>query len=487
MLLSLTSNRAHVFLLITLLCCAGGCGSNVDQPKNNGSDKPVKARPISILVIDDPPLAAVVQRQWQARSTGDVKVVQATSDKMFSGDTKITADAIIYPAGMLGELVERDLIQVVPDSVLDNEKLNRRDVLTFERGPLVTWGSDVYAFSFGSPNLTLMYRRDIFEQLNISPPKTWDEYQEVAKRLSDPTQLKELQLPPDAEWSATAEPLARGWAGQLLLARAAAYARKRSRFSTLFNYQTMEPLIDREPFVRALDELVEAANLAPENHSELTPEAARQEIMQGHCAMALSWPVREPGATGDEETQSDPISISFSSLPGATEVFNFTGNSWDDRASTDETTVPLAAIAGRLGSVTTNARNANGAFSMFIELTGSSLSREIASRSQFTTLFRTSHLSRPEAWVASTMDADATQQYADVAYAENSRLSWLFSVRIPGRTKYLNALDAAVEQAKSGETTSSEALESAAKRWREITAELGIEKQRTAYANSLGL
>ena len=54
----------------------------------------------------------------------------------------------------------------------------------------------------------------------------------------------------------TLEPLAPGWAGNVLLARAAAYAKHRDYYSTLFDKDSLEPRIATEPFVRALTELV---------------------------------------------------------------------------------------------------------------------------------------------------------------------------------------------------------------------------------------
>ena len=61
----------------------------------------------------------------------------------------------------------------------------------------------------------------------------------------------------------TVEPLARGWAGLVLLARAAAYAKERDNYTTLFDEKTLEPAIAGPPFVRALEELVAAAKLGP--------------------------------------------------------------------------------------------------------------------------------------------------------------------------------------------------------------------------------
>ena len=59
--------------------------------------------------------------------------------------------------------------------------------------------------------------------------------------------------------------------------------------------------------------------------------------------------------------------------------------------------------------------------------------------------------------------------------------------RIPGREKYLAALDDAVRRAVTEGATPQAALDDAAKRWRETTAELSEPAQRRAYRRCLGL
>ena len=91
-------------------------------------------------------------------------------------------------------------------------------------------------------------------------------------------------------WCGTIEPLAPGWAGDVLLARAAAYAKHRDNFSTLFDIETMEPLVAGPPFVQALEELVAAAKLGPADPLHYDPAAVRAAFWSGQCGMALTWP-----------------------------------------------------------------------------------------------------------------------------------------------------------------------------------------------------
>ncbi len=169
----------------------------------------------------------------------------------------------------------------------------RRDLFPLQQSGEVRWGREIYGVPFGSPQLTVFYRKDLFEPLGLSPPATWTEYQQLAAQLADrETVSSHISLPEDGAWHAVVEPLAAAWSGKLLLTRAAAYARHRSQFSTLFDARTMEPLIAGPPFVKALSELVAAAKLGPSNATSMGPAEARREFTAGRCAMALSWPTR---------------------------------------------------------------------------------------------------------------------------------------------------------------------------------------------------
>ena len=73
------------------------------------------------------------------------------------------------------------------------------------------------------------------------------------------------------------------------------------------------------------------------------------------------------------------------------------------------------------------------------------------------------------------------------ALAQTLALPRVFAgMRLPGRIEYLAALDAAVQQAASGELPAKDALAKAAALWQEITDKLGRDQQRQANARSLG-
>jgi multiple sugar transport system substrate-binding protein len=350
------------------------------------------------------------------------------------------------------------------------------------------WGERIMAIPFGSPVFCCYYRADLLDKLGRRPPKTWAEYQELADLLA-----KIKPSPSKASWSATLEPLKPGWAGLTLLARAAPYAKHRNYFSALFDSETMEPLVAGPPMVQALEELVAAAKLGPADPFQYDPAAVRAAFWRGQCGLALTWPSRATrdegrGTRGEGKGVSvgGDIRVGFVELPGSRRVFNLNNGTWDQRTANENPRVPLLAVAGRLGIVGKQSSQTEAAFRLLLWLSDSQRSSTVSAASRATTLFRQSNLKSPDLWVEKPAVGSASE-YGNITEAALSHEQWLDALRLPGRSEYLAALDAAVSAAVRGKQTPQEALRTAAAEWKKITARLGLDRQRAAYRHSLGL
>lgn len=472
--------------LALLAALAVGCSAQEKAPAE-GEAGALSEIELKLVVVDDRPMAAAIERlraEWKARTGATLAIVQLTQDELLSaknlGDG---VDAVIYPSGQLGLLAERGWIVPLPADYATNRELAWSDTFELLQVAETRWGQSPYAVPFGSTLLTCYYRSDLFDRFHKRPPATWQEYQALAEFFAKRENLPGIELPEN--WSGTVEPLASGWAGRVLLARAAAYARHRDHYSTLFNIDSMHPLIAGAPFVRALEELAAAARLSPDNLLELDPHGARQIFLAGHAALALAVPGH---ATGD--SQSDNVTmpaLGFSELPGAQQVYNVAGGVWENRKGEESTQVPLLCFAGRLGSITKETKQVDAAFQLLAWLAGREWGAAVSSASRATTLYRRSQLRAPRPWLDPQTDQQAASQYAETVRDALSRQAYLFALRIPGEEKYLAALDAAVHAAVRGEKSPTDALSAAAGEWSKITAELGLDAQRNAYRSSVGL
>jgi multiple sugar transport system substrate-binding protein len=386
----------------------------------------------------------------------------------------------------LGLLAERRIIASPSEDGSPDAARASSDVLELQRRVEVQWGGTILAFSFGSPQFIVMYRADLFESLKLAPPTTWAEYGELLPRLAR-DQLGAAAPAEGTPWSAMVEPLGPGWRGKVLLARAAAYASHPSQFSTLFDCETMQPLIAGPPFQRALEELQAAVPHSPANYAEQTPETARQALLAGEAAMALTWPCRAT-ASGKPLAMTDGIQFGFADMPGGETVYNFAEQNWTpNKPGEPAARVPLLAVAGRLASVTSNARRPREAAGILQLLTGREWSNQIAPASVATTAFRKSQLKDLTRWVDDGLTPDACKRYGELLESIQSRSAAMPCLRIPGARRYMEVLDDVVARTCQGTVTPHEALTEATAAWQKITEELGVEAQRTAYRHSLGL
>lgn len=427
-------------------------------------------------------MAQAIEREWTARAEGTVTVNEITSDELLGGAvSRLGADVVVYPSALLGSFAMRHWLAPIEDEQLDDPRMARRDIFPLQRLREVAWGKRIFAVPFGSPQLTILLRRDLMTKRHLLLPATWSEYHELAEQLS----ANSTETPDDVAWRAVAEPLADGWAGKVLLARAACYARHRSQYSTLFDARSMDPLIAGPPFVHALTELAKTARLGPKDQTSLDPAAVRAGFAAGKYGMALSWPTRAdvPVVANGEV----PFAVDFAELPGSDQVYNFRVENWEAKQESKETRVSLLGVAGRLGSVTRECRRVQAAMNMLYWLSGIEMGQDVAPGSSATTLYRESHVATVARWLPPGLDAEAGQAYAETVRAAQSRDIWLSSLRIPGSARYLQALDKAVQTVVDEGAEPAVALGQAAEEWTAITAELGLEAQQAAYLKSIGL
>ncbi len=464
-----------------------GCSGD-SRPPEEPSQPAFAGQSLSVVVVDDAPLAKVVEQlsqEWSARTGAKVTVTQANSDELIPSGMETAAaplgDVLLYPAFMLGGLAEQNMLAEFPKAALADPSYNAREVFPVLRDRAAVWEGKTMAIPFGSALAVFAYRPDLFEKHGKTPPKTWEEYQDLATFFQ--AQATADSGSADGLETGTLEPLAPGEAGHLFLARAAGYALNPEFFFTLFDEETMEPRITSPPFRRAMDELVAAAQLRAKNAAPLTGEQALDQLLQGRAAMAIVWTLPRAAASSAKAASAngkDLLPVEFAPLPAGSTVYTMTGAPGGMRRNQ----IPVLPGWGRLGSVTTHATAREAATQFLIALSGEEWGSRVSAASERTTPFRRSQVAAARDW-APTSSAQAARSWATSQAEMLSLPQVLFSLRIPGHKEYLEALDQAVAQAVAGKATTTEALTQAAQAWRKITARLGFAQQQQAYRKSV--
>jgi multiple sugar transport system substrate-binding protein len=472
-------------LTLALTACDGPSSSTTPA-----TSQPLAGGKFRLLVVDDPALATAAERlrgEWNAQTGADFEIRRVTEKDLAAAMSKsksktLDADGIICSSAMLGPLAAQELVAPLPEKLLRGSAGAWADIFDLEQLREAAWGRQVVAVPLGSPVLVCYYRADLLEKLGRQPPQTWQQYQELAELLGDRKPAGGKQ-----PWHGAVEPLGPGWAGVTLLARAASYAKHRDNYSTLFDINSMEPLVAGPPFVRALEELVATAKQGPAEQLQFDPAAVRAEFWQGHCGLALSWPTAAGKSPLVDGGAASAIRVGFAELPASSQAYNVGNKAWEPLGEGVDPHVPLLGAAGRLGMVCANTQHPAAVFQLLLWLSGEPEGSRVCGASPATTLFRRSQVASSQQWTEKAVSPAAAAQYAALTERTLKRGDCLLALRLPGRSDYLSALDEAVQAAVRGDLTPAAALDRAATRWRETTQRLGLEGQRQAYLHSLGL
>lgn len=185
---------ASAALLMTA-CSSGG-----------GSDAPAADGPVELTFWTWAPNVDKVVETWNAANPD----IHVTVNKQDGGDPAITKLLTAVKAGSGAPDIMQTEYQKIPTLVsadaladISGEVADLADQFPEGVWNDVTLGSDaVYAVPQDSGPMQFYYRADIFEQLGLSVPTTWDEYAATAAALqaADPTKYLGTFSATDAGW-----------------------------------------------------------------------------------------------------------------------------------------------------------------------------------------------------------------------------------------------------------------------------------------------
>ncbi len=425
--------QAFFVFLIGVFTLAIGCQKPAPQPTQESSR--LAASKLSILVVNDPPLAAgikILRGEWAERTGGQLEIEEGTVEQLLAA-TELSADLVIYSSRFVGTLVDREWLRPVRKSVLQSEDVAIDDLFPLLRNVTLPYGGQVYALSLGEPPLMLASQTPQ-EAESQGKGSTWESVDLRGTEKNSP-----LKYPRAAE----------------LLVRGTAYSQHRSWFDA----ETMQPTIAGLPFVKALDQMLE---------NEKSVEK------QADSPLSLSWP--------SASREVSPESVAFVPLPQAEQIYNPLREIWEK--SEKSKPITFLGFAGRSVSVTRSTRNSASAFKLLKWLVSEKIATQLSPRSEATVWFRKSQTTKAKRWLPKGGANDETA--ANVSMLLSSSNSFLLP-RIPGIDEYLQALDEAILRAISDDISAEDALARAIEEWNSLTDRYDRDRQRVAYRKHLGL
>ena len=465
------------FLFLITVC---GCSEAPDQTvEQTAVVMPPKL--LNVLFVDSTEVADEVARRWTADRNGELAISSVSADEYLANDYAASEqhDVVIYPARLLGQLSADDQVIPLPDEVWNSEELDNRGLLRDSRTTLIRFGDQRWAVPLGSPGLRMMLRKDVLDALELQVPKTWPDFVQLIEKLSSSKPVDEdgnalpvdLYFPTDGQYAAYS-----------LLAISASTVRHRGKLNSVFNRQTMEPLIAEPPYAEALATLREVTSRAKGS----TVEQAVSKFFQGEAAVVVGWPT---AAFGDEAEVSDATldNCIVARLPGSRRWYDFSSSRWqpnDDGVAQ----VELTGFTAIQASLLTSNRHPTTAYDFLSWLGSKKVAISVFSKCPNSSPTRASHLGNTQSWTGELLSVENNDIYADQITQINEQPVFLMFPRINGIEEYLASLSEGVRSYLNEEATDPNAvLRKVADQWNVMTEKYDRNQQEKLLRMDFGL
>lgn len=390
----------------------------------------------------------------------------------------------IFPLEQSRELIAAEQLAVIPPAVFEKSEngIDWQDLFAGLREKIASRKGKPLFIPLSSPVLVCYFRRDLLAAAGLSPPSTWDDYQQL--------------LDTQAKWApgcTAVEPWSERFRATMFLARAVSLTQHPGQYSLYFDIETGEPLIDCPGFVRALEAARKALAAMPAEVLGYNPADCRAELLRGRAALAIA---HEPPAEGLREAKDTAyqrqagMEIGFIRLPGSREIYHTDRRIWEPVPNKAVNYVTLTAFSG--WGVGASARNSmlqtEAGWNALVKTCGADLVSGFPPG--IVGLCRESQL--PGAGSATpVLEPREASAYAQAVAGSLRDTRLVADLPIIGRAELRQALTSALTSALAAASDDSaapeQALRHAARDWREIIERLGAAKVRDSYRDSLGL
>ncbi|HEY6564332.1 MAG TPA: hypothetical protein VIY86_07525, partial [Pirellulaceae bacterium] len=340
---------------------------------------------------------------------------------------------------------------------------------------------------------------DILARHDLKPPRTWTEVHQVVEAL------RGIRDQGSYSWQPLAQPLAKGWAAPLLLARSAAYLRDPRRYSDLFELGSMRPLIAEPPFVRGLGELLAdepdsksvgrnksaqfrqptaTSNLDPSLESvgrnkspqfrqpttisnlDLSPEGVFQSVRDGQAVLGVACFPELPSVGPTSDDTNDWAGIEFAILPGSLDTFHFADSQW--HTEDQIRSASLVGATGYVGVVLRGTPRQRAAWNLLVRMSGKRWGSSLLADSGVAWPCRTSHLNDLRQWLPLPIQERALLSFRSSIVETYSDTLALVVPRLPHSEEFLSALDDHVRSAVRTNAEPQAELQKVAEEWNAI-------------------
>jgi multiple sugar transport system substrate-binding protein len=442
---------------------------------------------LKVLTLEKPVLGEPTElhaRQFEKLTGAKVNITHVAFDEFYQelllGLKQNKYDVVFYGSMWIADVIP--YLEPIPSRMLHSSQY--RDVLPHYKN-IASWGDIPYQVPVDGDRHYLQYRKDLLENpayraafkkqtgRELEVPKTWPELQEVARFFQGRTLADGRVMSGIAEVTVSDALL-----GNQFIKRAAPYAKHPTvKGGFYFDLKTMEPLINTPGFVKALEDFVAARDLYPPGGNSFSFPQVIQSFGKGEAVFSDSWD--DPFIQAMERGNPLRNKVAATISPGSRQVWNRKTGKWDNFPAVNY--APYV-VYGWTSAVPRSTTHKEAAFD-FLGFFGNSenhVSDLLVGRFGINP-FRRSDLDKNFWTKRAGWDEAVASSYVQTLERMNKSKNRVLDLRIHRGQEYVHLLSVGVYRALTGRETPQSALDNVAKRWRQLTKNIGVEKQREAY------
>jgi multiple sugar transport system substrate-binding protein len=468
---------------------------------NAQTDRPFQGVTVNIMTFTGPQIAEPLQRRapdFEKLTGGKINVVTVPFSDLYqklltdwaTGTNSIHA-AVFAPQWMADYVTPGNLEDLTLRVAMD-QALQVNDIAPFFREFSQRFGGKTYLLTLDGDFHMAYYRTDILEKLGKQPPRTWDDYLDIAKAAHNKDFGDDRPV-----YGSCISKKRNAQAYWFITSIAAPFLQaKRTSEGVFFDTEDMKPLVDNEGFRKALVILKETTQYGPPNEINLDVGDTRKLFTVGQCALTLDW--GDIGTLAIDPKESKVIDkVGAVVTPGSRQVVDrATGKLVACNAERCPHAVdgvnhaPFAAFGGWSGGINAkaNPKVKDAAYTFFSYMSQPKQSNEDVTigRTGFNP-YRLSQFQDLSIWTKAGMSETAAKSYLGAIQASLNSPNMVLDLRIPQNQRYQQIiLDTAIARFLAGELNVDQTVKEISTGWSELTEELGQKEQLSAYRQTIG-
>ena len=227
-------------------------------------------------------------------------------------------DAMVFAPQWMVDYIDPGYLEDLTDRIKADQALQWDDVAPFFRNFSATFNGKIYTIPLDGDFQMVYYRSDLLKQAGLNPPKTWDDYLEIAKTFHG----QDLNGDGKPDYGSCIAKKRNAQSYWMIISVAAGFLQSQGTAQgAFFDTENMKPLINNEAFGKALDIYAETTKYGPPDEINLDVGDTRGLFTTGRCALSVDW-----GDIGtlaiDPATSKVQDKVGAVILPGSSQVLD---------------------------------------------------------------------------------------------------------------------------------------------------------------------